>query len=209
MKTESNIREAVGVFHDEEALFTAADELQSSGFDRSDLALLASRPVIEGTLERRYRKIAELEDDPTVPTMAYVGVRSRREGEALFVGGLAYVAAIAALWIITAAGHELWTTIPVVLIASAAGVFFGVLLTRHVEQRHARYLERQLRLGGLLLWVRTLDSEHEKRACEILRRNGADDVHVHEIHIEREVEESGVSRTLTWLYKSPLQVFRD
>jgi hypothetical protein len=42
-------------------------------------------------------------------------------------------------------------------------------------------MEEQLARGGLLLWVRTRDAEHERRAVDVVTRNRADDVHVHDL----------------------------
>ena len=50
------------------------------GFDRSELSLLAGAKTIEQKLGHAYRKIEELEDDPTVPRAAYVGNHSLAEG---------------------------------------------------------------------------------------------------------------------------------
>jgi hypothetical protein len=43
----------------------------------------------------------------------------------------------------------------------------------------AKDIEAQINKGGLLLWVRTCDADREARATAILRKHGADDVHVH------------------------------
>ena len=43
-------REAVGIFHDEKSLRSAADALMISGFDRSYLSLLASDKAVDQKL---------------------------------------------------------------------------------------------------------------------------------------------------------------
>ena len=46
-------REAVGIFHDEKSLRSAADALMISGFDRSYLSLLASDRAVDEKLGHR------------------------------------------------------------------------------------------------------------------------------------------------------------
>lgn len=41
-------------------------------------------------------------------------------------------------------------------------------------------LQEQLEHGGIPLWVRTTDAQHEEKACELLRTASAQDVHVHD-----------------------------
>jgi hypothetical protein len=66
------IREAVGVFHRNENLQGAIDELLGSGFDRATLSLLASESAVQEKLGQRYERVNVLADDPTGPRSAYV-----------------------------------------------------------------------------------------------------------------------------------------
>ena len=63
-QAEGTIREAVGVLDDAKSLEDAIDELESSGFDRAEISLLASEHAIEEKLGHVYTKTEELEDDP-------------------------------------------------------------------------------------------------------------------------------------------------
>jgi hypothetical protein len=78
------IREAVGVFDTAESLEDAIDELQSSGFDRAELSLLASERTVEEKLGHAYRRVKELEDEARVPRTGFVSTESRGDAE----GGL-------------------------------------------------------------------------------------------------------------------------
>lgn len=173
------IREAVGVFHDEQTLQAAADELMISGFDRSLLSILAGHRTIEKTLGHRYERVAELEDESGLPRLAYIGPDSRTEAKGAISGGLAYVGAAAAAGSVVASGGAIATVILAAAAVGGAGGVIGAVLARFIERHHAQYLEDHIDHGGILLWVRTLDEEHEKRAVEILTRHSADDVHVH------------------------------
>ena len=114
-------REAVGIFHDEKSLRSAADALMISGFDRSYLSLLASDKAIDSKLGHHYDRVAELEDDPDVPTQAYVGSDSRAEAQGAIVGGLVYVGAIASIGAIVASGGTMAAALIGAVVAGGAG----------------------------------------------------------------------------------------
>src|SRR5690242_8516105 len=170
--TDTKVREAVGVFHDEKSLLSAVDGLLIDGFDRSHLSLLAGQKTVESKLGRQFEKVGELEDNPTVPTTAFVGVDSRTEAKGVLIGGLFYVGACASVGMIVASGGTMAAALAAVAVGGGAGGLIGAALARIVDRRHAQRLQEQLEHGGLLLWVRTPDAEHERRAVEILRRQG-------------------------------------
>jgi hypothetical protein len=199
--TSTAAREAVGVFHDEKALQTAIDELMVSGFDRSHVSLVAGHRAIEEKLGHMYRKVAAIEDDPTVPKLAYVDADSRHEAEIGIIGGLAYVGALAAAGAIVASGGALAVTLIGAAAAGGTGGLVGAALARLVAKHHADYLGEQLDRGGLLLWVQTPDAEHEERATTVLKACGADDVHVHDLaEIDLDTD-SGLSFDLSFMKK--------
>ena len=199
--TETTVREAVGVFHDERSLQDAADELMVASFDRSALSLLASERAVEEKLGHKYTKVEDIEDDETTPRIAYVGTDSRVEAKAALTGGLAYVGAIGTIGAIVASGG----TITIALIGAAAaagsGGLIGTLLNRFINRHHAQYLEQQLNHGGLLLWVAIKTPEQEQKAIEILERRGAEHVHLHDLPGAEFVYEGGVSYDLSFMKK--------
>jgi hypothetical protein len=181
LDADTAVREAVGVFDDEPSLQNAVDELLVAGFDRSSLSLLASEHVVEDKLGHRYDKVAELEDDTSVPRIAYVGKDSRVEGESVAISGLAYIGAVGAAGAILAAGGTIAAAILLAGTAGGIGGLIGAILARYMDEHHAKYLQEQLDHGGLLLWVSVRGAEQERRACEILKRCSGDDVHVHDL----------------------------
>jgi hypothetical protein len=201
---DTKIREAVGVFHDERSLQSAVDTLLISGFDRSCLSLLASQRTLEAKLGRRFATVADLEDDPAVPKRAYVGIDSRIEGEAAIVGGLFYVGAVAAAGMIVASGGTAAAALIVGAVVGGGGGLIGVALVQSLEQRHANQLQAQLDRGGLLLWVRTPALDDERRAVNILRAHGADDVHVHDMPAQHYEIAGGVSYDMSFMKRAGL-----
>jgi len=177
----TDIREAVGIFDDARTLQSAIDELESAGFDRADISLLAGEETVAEKLGHRYRKAEELEDDPKVPRTAFVSTESIGDAEGGLIGGLLYVGAVAAAGAVVASGGALLPVIASAALGGGSGAAIGAVLARLIDRHHADYLQKQLDHGGLLLWVRTWDAAHEARAVDILRRHTAHDVHVHSI----------------------------
>ncbi len=167
------VREAVGVFKTADAFQEAIDELLSSGFDRAELSLMASEQAVEEKLGHKYRKVSEVEDDDSVPRVAYVSPESLGDAEGALIGGLFYIG-VGVGAVLASVGFP-GTAITV----AAQSALIGSVLAKVVGDHHARYLEKQLDHGGLLLWVRTRDEEREKRAADILIKHSGSDVHVH------------------------------
>jgi hypothetical protein len=194
------------VFRDFRSLQSAADELLTAGFDRSALSLLADPETVRRKRGRIFASVRDAEDDPAAPFRAYAGLDSRIEAEGALIGVIAYAGAMAAA--IIAAGHGISTAghIAWVAAAGAVGGLIGLWLAGMVESRHRRYLKALLDTGGLLLWVRAADEEHEQRALTIMRYHGALDVHAHGRPALVFAPGAGVSRELAWLEKPFLKV---
>jgi hypothetical protein len=175
------IREAVGVFETADMLQEAIDDLMSSGFDRAELSLLAAEHTVEEKLGHKYQKVAELEDSTIAPRCCYVSTESIGDAQGGLIGGLLYVGAVAAAGAIVASGGTLAGAVLGAALAGGAGGLIGSVLAKLVGDHHAHHLQEQLDHGGLLLWVRTRDAQHEKRAVDILKKHSGRDVHIHAI----------------------------
>ncbi len=180
MVTTATLREAVGIFHDSQALKSAADALMLNGFDRADLSILASESAVEEKLHSAYTAV-DLEDDPQVPTVAYFSGDSLTELKAAIIGGPFFIGAASAGGAIIANGGTLGNAIIGAVVAGGLAGALGAVVDWWLTRHHNTYLNAQLRHGGLLLWVHTIDPAHEERACRILRENSAADVHVHDL----------------------------
>jgi hypothetical protein len=69
----------------------------------------------------------------------------------------------------------------VAVIGAIAGGSASGAATAIFKNRNADHIEKQLDAGGLLLWVGTPSEDKEHKALEILKRNGATDIEVHDI----------------------------
>lgn len=171
--------EAVAVFHDVTAMQTAIDELLMRGFDHAELSVLASDRAIKDKLGRSYKSTTEFEDDPDVPRIGYVPGESLGDAQGAIIGVAAYFPAVIGSLLVAGSGGTLLGAVAVAAIAGGAGAVAGTALAHAVGSHHAKALNEQLANGGILLWVRTHDDEHERMALDILKRHSGDHVHLH------------------------------
>lgn len=180
MTTPYTSREAVGLFHDAASLNAAVDSLFISGFDRSEISLLANRKKLEST-DSKALTSHDLEDDPEAPRTHYTGTDSLTELSAALIGGFFFMGAVMAGFILMRAGATNGSVITWVLASGTVTSLFGIGLAAMIRARRADYQEDWINAGGLLLWVHTKDPSHEADACKILKANKATDVHVHDM----------------------------
>lgn len=180
---KATIREAVGVFQDADKMENAIEDLEEHGFDRAEISLLASEDAVRQKLGHRFYDAKSLEDDPAVPRKAFISTAAIGDAEGALIGGLMYAGALAAAGLTVASGGALVALLAAAVAGGASGGLIGGVLASLVGERQAREIEDEIRRGGLLVWVRTPTEDDEKRAVEVLKRNGASDVHVHTIEV--------------------------
>jgi hypothetical protein len=171
--------EAVAVFHDARSIQAAIDELLTAGFDHAEISVLASERVIRETLGHDYRLTSDLEDDPDVPKVGYVPNESVGDAQGGIIAVAAYFPAVIGSFAVAVSGGTLLGAIAVAAVAGGAGATVGAVLARFIGNAHARHMDEHLSHGGLLLWVRTHDAQHEEKALAILRRHSGEDLHLH------------------------------
>ena len=177
-------REAVGVFDSADALESAVDRLETSGFNRAAISVLASDKTVRERLGRLYCSVAEIVDDPRAPQAIFVPQSSRAEGEAALVGVPLYIGGLAGGFAVVASGGAMALAFAAAIGLGAVGAGLGGLLARVVAERHIQRVREQLEQGGLVLWVSVRDDETAANALAILIDAGARDSHLHEIERE-------------------------
>lgn len=173
----TSVREVVGLFGSVDALQSAIDDLLSNGFDRAEISLLAEDEAVDAKLGAKTAR--ELEDDDTAPRTPYIDSESLNEGKAGVVGVLFYVAAFAGAGVVIMSGGATVSVLVGALGAGFVAAMIGLIAARLIDERQRRWAQAQLRRGGLLLWARVWNEEHERIAADVMRRNGGADVHVH------------------------------
>lgn len=183
--TTPSVREAVTVFEDSGTLLDAIDELESSGFDREDLSLLAGKETVEEKLGHVFERVEDLEDEPDTPRRAFISPESVGDAKGWAIGGLLYVGGVSAAGAVVASGGTVLAAILAASVVGGAGGLVGTVLAQWIQHDYSAYLQEQIDRGGLLLWVHLPDQDHERRALEILKRHSAHDVHVHDLQLPR------------------------
>jgi hypothetical protein len=173
------IPEAVGVFGDADSMQHAIEDLLSSGLDRGEPSLLASEETVDEKLGHKYNNVAEIEDDATVLRTVNVSPETIGNANAALIGGLAFIENFGAAGAIVASGGALAAIITGAALGAAIWGLLGDFLAKLIGDNHARYIQEQLKHGGLQLLVCCLNSECERSAMEILSRHSGRDVHVH------------------------------
>jgi hypothetical protein len=200
------VREVTGVLPTREALDIAVDGLLLAGFDRADIDLMASVDAVVEKLGGLYAPTPELADLPEVPRQAFKAHEDVTIPMAGAAGILVYLGATAAALGVVASGGALALVVAAAAAGGTAAGGIGVLIARSLGRKHARELEEQMALGGLVLWVRVRSPEREEKAQQILQTHGAQAVRVHEIEIDKRFEDVPLSSLVLdpWLGSEPL-----
>lgn len=180
---ESNVitlREAVGVFPDDEHLMAAIDDLEMAEFHREDISVLGSEYEMRHIYNQTHRSADELENDPNAPRGVFVMPEEQSLAEASLVGG-GVLLAVFLVGPLMGADLALATNVFVLVALAAIGGLIGFGASRLLRRARVKRSMSQQKSGGLLLWVNTPTHEREEKAQAILSRHGARDVHVNEV----------------------------
>lgn len=171
--------EAVAVFHDVAKLQDAIDDLLVQNFDHAELSILAAEKTIRAKLGHGYGQTSEMEDDPDAPRISYVPNESLGNAQGGLVAVASYFPAVIGGLAVVGSGGTVLAAAAAAAAAGGAGAVIGAYFARMIGTRYSRLLQEQIDHGGIVLWVRTHDADHEQRALETLRRHAGDDVHLH------------------------------
>lgn len=178
-------REAVGTFRSEEQLEAAISELTSSGWDRADLSLLGSSSVIDPHVTvPPGQDSREAGEDPDAPRSPVVSDVDERQGRTLIGGMAGVIAAFGAAGAVVVTGGGALAAMVGAAIAGGGATAAVEAAGRWLGARRNEFLQEQIDRGGILLWVALRKPGQEQKAQEILRRHGADSVHIHEVPVE-------------------------
>jgi hypothetical protein len=169
------VHEAVGAFRSAEAMEAAISDLASAGFDRADMSHLRLTEAPDPVSAKR------LADDAGVPRSAVVSDTDVRQLRTL-AGGLTGVASaflVGGITILTGGGAAL--ALAGAALAGGGAVAASTAVGKGLSNEREHALDLQAQQGGILLWVRLHEPGQDARACEILRRHGAGNVHVHDV----------------------------
>lgn len=196
------VREVTGVFGSLQALDAATSELLHAGFDRADLDVMGDLDELVRKLRTAKISAPELTDLPNTLRRPLIRPEDIVLVVACVAGIVAFIAAAVSALVVVASGGG---SVAAAFAALAGGVAAGtlaVLLTHSFVGRDPNADMRALvEAGGVLLWVRVHSPEQERKALDILSRNGARPVRIHQIAIEKRQEDLPLSsiRPDPWL----------
>jgi hypothetical protein len=193
MFEQAIVREVAGVVRTPEVLDAVVDALELGGFDRADIDVMADIATIRERFGTMFIPVEELADVPGAPRRAFV----QRDDVALVRAGtfgvLFYVGATVAALGVVASGGGLAAALAAAAAAGAASGGIGALATRFLSRERAELLETMIMEGGLVLWVRVRSEEAERRAVQIMGNHGVEAIRVHEIAIDKRLEDIPLS----------------
>ena len=172
-------REAVAVFENEYELLNVIEELESAGFDHSDISVLPSIKEVERQIGHQLTSIEDAEDDPDVPRTSPIDMASFGAAQGALIGIPLYIGAISAIVDYTRSGADTGAVVVAGLVGGVIGGAIGLVLASLVRRQHARRIKDQIDHGGLLLWVRTRGRKHEDRATSVITDHIVRHFHMH------------------------------
>jgi len=157
-----------GIFRDRASVEEAVDTLRAAGYRNTDISVLF--PQNEGTKDFAHEKSTKAPEGATTGGVVG-GITGGVLGWLVGIGALA----IPGLGPFIAAG-------PIVAALAGAGAvgtvggIIGALVGIGIPEYEAKRFEGRIRQGGILLSVHCDNQDWVKRAKEILRRTGAEDI---------------------------------
>ena len=157
-----------GIYHDRQQTEQALDALRGAGFRNSDVSALLPDNV--GTKDFAHEKNTKVPE----------GTATGGTSGAVVGGALGWLAGIGALAIpgvgpFIAAG-PIMGALAGVGVGGAVGGLIGALVGMVIPEYEAKRYEGRVREGGILLSVHCDNSDWVKRAKEVLKDTGAQDV---------------------------------
>ena len=184
------IREVVGIVYNHNALEEMATQLVAAGVDRNDISLMADWNTVIEKLGLTYPDPGAVVDNPETPRRRLTTRDERATVTGTVFGTLIATGALAAGVPIIASGGA----IPLALAACTAGGGIGAMLAKLVRKNlltrdDADAIEHDINRGGIAVFVRVDNADEEQRTINIMRRNGAHNVHAHTITLRKELSD--------------------
>ena len=193
------VREAAGIFTSRDALDATVDALLESGFDRSDIAI-SSRQAARHKLGFDV-PAEEIPEIPNVPRRAFFGPEDVTLIAGMAVGIMMFAGAALGAFAVTVSGGSSAAAVLAALVGGSVVGSIGAWIVRRLRREHAPEIDSPDIVGELVLFVRVRSAAREGRALDILREHGAKAVRVHEIEIDKRLQDIPLSslRVDPWL----------
>jgi len=171
--------EAVGIFDDAQELHRTIEDLEISGFARSQISVRGSDAAVKNKFGHASVKPEHLQDNPHAPRSAVIGREDVGVAQGVLIGAGAWIGS--ALALIATNGLATNYSLAIVLMATLVGGILGALAARYLSNQYTWFYQKQANKGGLVLWIETPNAEAVDHAQVILKKHGAHNVHIHDI----------------------------
>jgi hypothetical protein len=195
------VREVAGVFGSRAAAQPAVDDLLLAGFDRADIDTVAEGQRLRERIGETPVPAVELADVSHAPRQEFVAPEDTAGVFAVCVALTGCFGAIIGAIVVVASGGTTLRTILVAIIGGAIGCGVGYLIARRLGWHWTQDPKTPAGTDGVVLWVHVRTPYREQAAIRILTARGADSVRVHEIEIEKRLDDLPLSslRPDPWL----------
>lgn len=188
-------REVTGVFHSYEALDAAVEALLTAGFDRADIDRMASIDKVRDKVGDVFVASEELADVPLAPRQPVVLPSDVAATYALVASVAAGAAGLGTALAATVSNMTLVSGVVAAITAAIVAGSLTVIVARRILNREkVTGLDWYMTDHGIVLWVRVRSPEQERAALKILHDHGAAATRVHEIEIDKTVDDLPLSK---------------
>ena len=175
------VREVIAGFHAAKAFEDAVAKLESSGFKRDSINMLASHDAVKRKLGGHFAANTKIDEDESLPQPIYDDKHDVTSEKRLAVGVPVYIGGLAAGLAVVATGGTLAFAGLIAAAGASVGAGIGSLIARSIGKHHAEFLEKQLSMGALMVMVEVDGSEAEAKAISVLKATGGENVHAHSL----------------------------
>lgn len=169
--------EVVGIFSSVESLNEAADQLFSIGFNPYSLSLLSRNQINKQKSEENNPSIENIAKDRETLRTSFQAEENVSIAEGAVISTLMYIGVVgtAALVIINRGSDS---NLSLAFIVGIIAVIIGVILAMMIKKYHQKYIDYQLRKGGLILWIHLEKKSQSPNVIKILKGYKATKVHL-------------------------------
>jgi hypothetical protein len=189
------VREVAGVFHSYESLDASVEALLQASFDRADIDRMAPIDEVRDKVGAVCIASEELADVPQTPRQPVVLPADTAATTALVTSVAAGAVGVAtALVAVLLDATPLKAAAAALIAAIVVGGVAAITTLRILNREKVTGLDSFMTERGIVLWVRVRTPEREEMAQKILSEHGARAIRVHEIEIDKTVEDIPLSR---------------
>lgn len=177
----SETREVVAHFTNATRFEAAVDALAARRIPPEAINMMASHDAVREKLAHRFRLTEEPTEATLAPRRIYETHAEIAAEKALAIGVPVYIGAVGAGVAVVATGGTLAVAALIAAAGAAAGGGIGAMIARTIGHHHSAFLQQQLELGDLLIWVEVRDKIEEDLVLDILRGSGGTEVLAHNL----------------------------